>query len=289
MPHGVWLHWIGQVVAVLDTDVDSTHTFLGSKVVDEACFIIQEPTGLQSLLPGDVAQLTGVSGAGRECSAGIDGCDHGTHVAGIAAGQGGNFSGVAPDSSVIAVQVFTEFSGTTCTDFNLTSPVRSLVDIRSGCGSRLASDPARHLPNRLRQPEPWGLDVHRPGHCIPRIPPRRPPSTTCGRQGLPPLLRQATSNTSGISAPGCISSAIAVGATTDGDSVAAFSNSSPMLESWAPGVGVQSSVPGGGFAPSDGTSMATPHVAGASALLKSSLQPPPSIRSWLRSPRPVTL
>ena len=37
----------------------------------------------------------------------------------------------------------------------------------------------------------------------------------------------------------------------------------------APGVNVLSSVPGGGFAFFNGTSMATPHLAGAAAVVKS--------------------
>jgi subtilisin family serine protease len=71
----------------------------------------------------------------------------------------------------------------------------------------------------------------------------------------------------GISAPGCISSAVAVGATNDADAVASFSNSSPLLEFWAPGVSIQSSVPGASFGFMNGTSMAAPHVAGAWALV----------------------
>ena len=37
------------------------------------------------------------------------GCEHGTHVAGIAAGRNDQMTGVAPAASIIAVQVFTDF------------------------------------------------------------------------------------------------------------------------------------------------------------------------------------
>lgn len=77
-------------------------------------------------------------------------------------------------------------------------------------------------------------------------------------------------------APACISSAISVGSTTKSDTVSSFSNSAPFLSLLAPGGDgsagsgdIYSSVPGGGFAYSAGTSMAAPHVAGAFTLLKS--------------------
>ena len=40
------------------------------------------------------------------CSTSISGCDHGTHVAGIVAGKGPDFNGVAKDANLIAMQVF---------------------------------------------------------------------------------------------------------------------------------------------------------------------------------------
>jgi titin len=72
-----------------------------------------------------------------------------------------------------------------------------------------------------------------------------------------------------ISSPGCISTAISVGATFDtSDTVAGYSNSSSILNLLAPGSGITSAVPGGGYGTWSGTSMATPHVAGAWAVLK---------------------
>jgi len=76
------------------------------------------------------------------------------------------------------------------------------------------------------------------------------------------------SSPSRISTPACISSAISVAATTDTDAVAGFSNVADFLDLLAPGVSITSSVPGGGTSIKNGTSMATPHVAGAWAVLK---------------------
>jgi hypothetical protein len=76
--------------------------------------------------------------------------------------------------------------------------------------------------------------------------------------------------------PGCISSAITVGSTTKGavESESSFSNAASWLDVLAPGSDICSSVNGtsgcgSGYGFKSGTSMATPHVTGAWAVMKS--------------------
>ena len=111
----------GWTVAILDTGVDGDHPFLAGKVVAEACYSTTA-SNARSFCPGGLSQST-APGSGGDCPALIFGCDHGTHTAGIAAGSGPAFSGVARDAGVISIQVFSRFSGFDCTD--LTFPARA--------------------------------------------------------------------------------------------------------------------------------------------------------------------
>jgi subtilisin family serine protease len=92
------------------------------------------------------------------------------------------------------------------------------------------------------------------------------------RNGTPPSVVD-------VSLPASANDVVSVGAIQKGESgfeIAHFSNANPRL--WAPGVGIVSAKIGGGLAVSQGTSMATPHVAGAAVLWS----------EWLarRNPRP---
>ena len=67
--------------------------------------------------------------------------------------------------------------------------------------------------------------------------------------------------------PAFIPSAITVGSTTSTDEASSFSNYGSCLDIYAPGSSIISTSNSGGTATKNGTSMASPHVAGAAALI----------------------
>ena len=78
--------------------------------------------------------------------------------------------------------------------------------------------------------------------------------------------------TGAVSSPGCISTAITVGATNKSDAIAWYSNEhKTMVDLLAPGSSINSSIPPNSYAYYSGTSMATPHVTGAFAAIRSHL------------------
>lgn len=85
--------------------------------------------------------------------------------------------------------------------------------------------------------------------------------------GLLPVVAAGNSavDACGIS-PASAASALTVGATNSRDEETSFSNWGPCLSVYAPGQGILSAELGGGSIAHDGTSMASPHVAGVAAL-----------------------
>src|SRR2546425_57713 len=104
----------GLVVALIDTGVDSAHQFLAGKVVEEACYSTTSAQRSTTLCPNGADEQIG-TGAGAYCPLELEGCWHGTHVAGIAAGNGTPSGlpiwGVGRGASIMSVQVFSRFDG----------------------------------------------------------------------------------------------------------------------------------------------------------------------------------
>lgn len=260
----------GFAVAVLDSGVQSNHPFFGGRVVSEACYSSNVAAhGATTVCPNGQITQTG-AGAANPCS--IGGCDHGTHVAGIVGGSDSNRSGVAPDVEFIAIQVFSQFTDQpggpqTCASVGRSSPC--ILTYRSDQirGLQRVIDLAGTLDiAAVNMSLGGGQEL---GNC-----------DTDLRKGLIDQLRNlgiatviASGNdgfTNAVGAPGCISTAVTVGSTTKNDAVSGFSNSSSLVDLLAPGSAISSSVTGGGFGSKNGTSMATPHVAGAFAVIRSS-------------------
>lgn len=260
----------GQAVAILDTGVDKTHSFLSGKVVSEACYS-SNTSNASSVCPGGVSSSTS-SGSGVNCSLTIEGCDHGTHVAGIAAGKGSSFSGVAKEASIIAVQVFSRFDG--ATDCKDTEP----------CALSYTSDQVRGLERVYALRSSFNIAAVNMSlgggrffsNCDSNNPSLKAAIDNLRSANIATVISSGNSgHKDSMGSPACISTAVSVGATGDGsgsvavDSVAGFSNSASFLSLLAPGNLINSSVPGGSFSNFQGTSMAAPHVTGAWAVLKS--------------------
>ncbi len=102
----------GQTVAIIDSGVDKYHWFFGGRVVAEGCFSTNGTviSGIYSIdytadCPNGQTQQTG-PGSGVNCDMDFDvNCMHGTHVAGIVAGKGITFNGIAPKANIIAVRI----------------------------------------------------------------------------------------------------------------------------------------------------------------------------------------
>jgi subtilisin family serine protease len=255
----------GWAVAILDTGVDRNHAFLGGRVVSEACYSNAGGFGgATSLCPGGASSST-ASGSGINCT-GYDGCSHGTHVAGISAGNGSTFNGVAPAAGIIAVQVFTGFAGSypACGG--------------SPCILTFTSDQVAALERVLALRTTFNIAAVNmslgggryfdQGTCDGANGSRKAIIDSLRSAGIATVVASGNDGwADSLSSPGCISSAISVASTTKADAISSFSNTASFLSLLAPGSSITSSVPGG-FASFSGTSMSAPHVAGAWALLK---------------------
>ena len=228
----------GVTVGVVDTGIDATHPDLAGKVVEAANFT-DEP---------DTADTFG----------------HGTHVAATIAGTGaasaGRYKGVAPGAKLVVAKVF-DASGSAPE-----SQIMAGMEWAATHGARVVNLSLGGAPTDGTDPVSQLVD------------------DLTARTGT--LFVVAAGNLGGdrsVSSPGAASTALTVGAVDKQDQLAAFSSKGPRLgdaavkpEIVAPGVAITAARAAGTamgtplderYTTASGTSMATPHVAGAAALL----------------------
>ncbi|MBZ3901851.1 S8 family serine peptidase [Streptomyces griseiscabiei] len=227
----------GVKVAVLDTGVDDTHPDIAARVVEKENFTTAP----------DTTDLVG----------------HGTHVASIVAGDGaasdGRYTGVAPGADLLV--------GKVCVD-------RGCEESAILAGMEWAAPRARVVNMSLSGPDSPGTD-----------PLEEAVGTLSAKFGT--LFAVAAGNTGrdqDVRSPASADAALAVGAVDAEDALTDFSSRGPRVgdgaikpDITAPGAAIVAArskdsdlepVDGDpAYAPLSGTSMATPHVAGAAALL----------------------
>ena len=176
-----------------------------------------------------------------------DGSGHGTHVAGIvAAGENGfGVAGVAPEAQLVPLRVLDAAGRGSSAD------VAQAFDDAGDRGIRVVT---------ASLGSPYAASVERDAI-----------------QDHPNTLYVVAAGNGGSDNDGVVrdypcaypeANIVCVGASTAADAAASFSNvGAESVDLFAPGEDILSTLPGGGFGRLSGTSMATPHVAGAAALL----------------------
>lgn len=209
-----------QVVAVLDTGVDYNHEDLDDKTILGYNFVNNNNNPM-------------------------DGNGHGTHVAGTAAAETNNglgIAGVAPDTSILAVQVL---------DSSGSGSLANIVD-----GIIYAADYGAEVINLSLG---CNCDTQAMEDAV----------DYAWDSGSVVVAAAGNSSTSTTFEPASYDNAIAVGAVDENNNIASFSNYGNWVDVTAPGVEIAGTYPSNRYVYLSGTSMASPHVAGLAALLAS--------------------
>lgn len=231
----------GVIIAVLDGEVDINHPDLKGRVVHKRNYT-QEPWGNPH--------------------------PHGTHVAGIIAGNGSQYKGMAPQAIIWSYKILPSEATNSGEGFKGADAIEDVIkDMKQGV--RIANC-SWGVPTQLDGTNVWAKTAER--------------ATKLG------LVLVKSAGNSGPE-PGTLTSpadafgdVIVVGASShDGTQVMDFSSRGPTADNrpkpdiLAPGEQIVSAVPGGSYQKMSGTSMASPHIAGIAALL---LERNPKLEPW---------
>lgn len=234
----------GVRVGIIDTGIDSFHSDLAGKVLKFRDFI------------------------GRSDNSPYDDHGHGTHVAGTVAGgsTSGTAIGIAPGAKLLIAKAFSRYGNSD--DRGLLEALQWMADPD---GNPNTLDAAHVVSSS------WNIDGD-----LNRSPEEEPFCVAVENLvnlGIVPVFSSGNDGPGGntVKVPGACPAAVTVGATDDYDRIAEFSSRGPVH--WrnmdfikpdivAAGVDVYSAAAGGGYTYKSGTSMSTPHVAGALAIVR---------------------
>ncbi|HYE30831.1 MAG TPA: Ig-like domain-containing protein [Methylomirabilota bacterium] len=230
------------LVAIIDTGIDFLHPDLAPNIWNNSREV--PANGIDDDRNGFIDDVNGFDFVSHD-SDGFDDHGHGTHVAGTVGAVGNNSIGVVGvcwDVRMMALKAFDEtgsgnvYAGIQAIDYAVANGARI---INASWGLKESS---RALRDAVRNAVDKGV-----------------------------IFIGAAGNDRSAAPfyPAAFDGVISVGATTEEDARAPFTNFGETLDVSAPGASIYSTLPDSGYGYQGGTSMAAPHVSGLAALILS--------------------